>query len=201
VPSYLEVWKPDGVVLVVLEGDRVTVGNDPSNDVPIPSDRSVSGLHAVLEKYAAGWCIRDVGSANGTYLNGKRLLGEHRIQAGDDVRVGRSRLVLRDQGGPADRTPTEGTQPPPSLTPRERDVLVELCRPVLAGDLFTEPASIRDVARALKISEAAVKQHLLHLYDKFAVYGQATGRRTALANEAVRRGAVTLVDLHREMTD
>ncbi len=54
---------------------------------------------------------------------------------------------------------------------------------------------------ALEISDAAVKQHLLHLYDKFAVYGQETGRRTALANEAVRRGAVTLVDLHRDITD
>lgn len=200
-PSYLEVWKPDGVALVALEVDRVTVGNDPSNDVPIPSDRSVSRLHAVLERYATGWCIRDVGSANGTYLNGKRVLGEHRIQPGDDVRVGRSRLVLRDQSGPADPMPTEGAQPPPPLTTRERDVLLELCRPVLAGDLFTEPASIREIARALQISDAAVKQHLLHLYDKFAVYGEATGRRTALANEAVRRGAVTLADLHRHRTD
>lgn len=198
-PTYLEVWKPDGVVLIALEADRVTVGNDASNDVAIPSDRSVSRLHAVLERYTTGWCIRDVGSANGTYLNGKQVVREHRLRPGDDVRVGRTRLVLRDQGAAPDHLPTEGTVPPPPLTPRERDVLLELCRPVLAGDLFTEPASIREIAKALKISDAAVKQHLLHLYDKFAMYGEATGRRTTLANEAVRRGAVTLADLQRNM--
>jgi hypothetical protein len=39
-----------------------------------------------------------------------------------------------------------------------------------------------------------VKQHLAHLFDKFAVYGDS-GRRTRLANEAIRRGAVRLADL------
>lgn len=194
--SYLEVWKPDGVELVPLEAERVTVGNDASNDVRIPSDRTVSRLHAILERYPTGWCIRDVGSANGTFLNGHRIDAERRLQPGDDIRIGRTRLVLRDQTHQTTHPATERTQPAPPLTKRERDVLVELCRPVLAGDLFTEPASIRAIATALDVSDAAVKQHLLHLYDKFAIYGEATRRRTDLANEAVRRGAVSLADLH-----
>jgi DNA-binding NarL/FixJ family response regulator len=83
----------------------------------------------------------------------------------------------------------------PNITARERDVLVVLCRPLLDRDLFTEPASIREIATALVVSEAAVKQHLARLYDKFGI--DATDhRRARLANEALRRGAVTLADLH-----
>jgi DNA-binding NarL/FixJ family response regulator len=84
---------------------------------------------------------------------------------------------------------------PPQLTRREQDVLVALCRPVLSGDLFTEPASIRELAGTLFVSEAAVKQHLLHLYDKFGLHDDAERRRVRLANEAIRRGAVSLADL------
>jgi DNA-binding CsgD family transcriptional regulator len=66
---------------------------------------------------------------------------------------------------------------------------------VLSGDLFTEPASTRDVAAALFVSEAAVKQHLLRLYDKFGLLNDGERRRARLANEAVRRGAVSIADL------
>ena len=48
-------------------------------------------------------------------------------------------------------------------------MLVVLCRPLLARDLFTEPASIRAIAAELVVSEAAVKQHLVNMYDKFEV--------------------------------
>jgi hypothetical protein len=40
-----------------------------------------------------------------------------------------------------------------------------------------------------------VKQHLLHLYDKFGIYGTSERRRVQLANEALGRGAVTVSDL------
>ena len=73
--------------------------------------------------------------------------------------------------------------------------LLALCRPVLSADLFTEPASIRLIAEQLVVTEAAVKQHLLRLYDKFGVYESGERRRVRLANEAVRRGAVSLADL------
>jgi DNA-binding NarL/FixJ family response regulator len=75
------------------------------------------------------------------------------------------------------------------LTRRERDVLLALCRPVLDGDVFTEPASVREIAAALVVTEAAVKQHLLHLYDKFGIDDPGTRRRLLLAREAMRRGA------------
>ena len=74
-------------------------------------------------------------------------------------------------------------------------MLVALCRPLLARDLFTEPASTRAIADELVITQAAVKQHLANLYDKFGVASGDTNRRARLANEALRRGAVSLSQL------
>jgi DNA-binding NarL/FixJ family response regulator len=116
-----------------------------------------------------------------------------RLRHGDEVRVGTIRLIFRDAID-AGRAVTDAPEASPDLTARERDVLVALCRPLLDRDLFTEPSSIREIAAELVVSEAAVKQHLTNLYDKFAV-DAVDHRRARLANEALRRGAVTLADL------
>lgn len=195
VPSHLEVWQAEGIRLVVLDGDRTTVGSAPSNDVVVGSDRSVSRLHAVFERYEPGWCVRDLGSSNGTFVNGARLTGERVLRPSDEIRVGRTRLVYRGDPAAPRMTDTAASEPTPALTRRERDVLVALCRPLLSGDVFTEPASVAHIAGQLYVSEAAVKQHLLRLYDKFGLQERRDHRRVELANQAVRRGAVALVDL------
>jgi DNA-binding CsgD family transcriptional regulator len=193
-PVYLQLFGPAGSELVPLEGDRVTLGKDPSNAVDLAADPTVSRLHAVLERFAAGWCLRDLASRNGTFVNGERVLSDRPLRAGDEVRLGSTRLTFRSDVR-RDVSDTVAVEGPPQLTRREQDVLVALCRPVLSGDLFTEPASIRELAGTLFVSEAAVKQHLLHLYDKFGLHDDAERRRVRLANEAIRRGAVSLADL------
>ena len=70
-----------------------------------------------------------------------------------------------------------------------------LCRPLASSDVFTEPASLKAIAKELVVSEAAVKQHLVNLYDKFGLYGADERRRVVLANEALRRGAISVADL------
>ena len=70
-----------------------------------------------------------------------------------------------------------------------------LCKPVLAAEAFTEPSSIRDVADILGVSEAAVKQHFAHLYDKFEIYEGEERRRIKLANLVLARGVLTRADL------
>ena len=191
----VEVWTLNGRTVVELTGQRLTVGKGTENDVAL-GDPTVSRLHAVLERFPAGWCVTDLGSSNGTYLNGERIWAQQRLRHGDEIRVGRTRLLFRNSSD-VGRTATEAEVEPPLLTRRERDVLVVLCRPLLARDLFTEPASLREVAAELVVSEAAVKQHLANLYDKFDVGDGLSHRRTRLANEAIRRGAVTLGDLRR----
>jgi len=194
-PAYLEVRKPAGVELVALDADRVTIGRVESNDVALPADEEASRIHATIERIAGGWCVRDLSSSNGTFVNGERVSGDRPLRTGDEIRVGRTRLVLRARTDVDRARQTLASQPPPSLTNRERDVLLALFRPALAAEVFSEPASTRDVAATLSISEAAVKQHLTHLYDKFGIYGEGERRRVRLANEALRRGAVTMADV------
>ena len=84
---------------------------------------------------------------------------------------------------------------PPLLTGIEQAVLMALCRPLLAGDIFTAPASTRSIADELSLDGAAVKQQLMKLCEKFEVAPRAANRRATLANEAVRRGAVSRAQL------
>jgi hypothetical protein len=65
----------------------------------------------------------------------------------------------------------------------------------LGSAAFTPPATIRQVAQELVVSDAAVKFHLGNLYDKFGIFEADEGRRVRLANEAIRRRAVTVADL------
>ena len=178
---------------VPLTADRVTVGKAVENDLPLEDDPTASRLHAVLERFSAGWCVSDLGSSNGTSINGERIWASHRLQHGDEIRIGQTRLVFHDPLAAA-ATLTQADEAPPSLTTRERDVLVALCRPLLARDMFTEPATTQAIAEELVITQAAVKQHLANLYDKFGV-GAEGARRSRLANEALRRGAISLTQL------
>jgi hypothetical protein len=169
----------------------MTIGTFEANDVVVDAD-GVSRVHAVFERFGETWCVRDLGSRNGTFVNGGRIIGERALHPGDEIVLGRLRLLFH---GPARGKETAAIAEPPPVTQRERDVLLALCRPLLTGDAFTEPASIRAIAAELVVSEAAVKQHLSRLYVKFDVGAHGERRRVQLANAAVGRGAVKLGDL------
>ena len=178
---------------VELRDNRAALGKASENDIAL-DDPSVSHLHAVLERFPAGWCVTDLGSSNGTWLNGERIWSWRRVRHNDEIRIGETRLLFRDPTG-ADQPQTDVENAPPALTARERDVLVALCRPLLARDMFTEPASTRTIADELVISDAAVKQHLTNLFDKFGIGTDDANRRLQLANSAIRSGAVSITDL------
>jgi pSer/pThr/pTyr-binding forkhead associated (FHA) protein len=177
-----------------LGAERTTVGKAPENDICLAEDPTASHLHAILERFPAGWCVTDLDASNGTWVNGERIWSSRRLRPGDEIRLGQSRLIFRD-ALTADGTQTEAEDAPPTLTTRERDVLVALCRPLLDRDMFTEPAPTRSIPEQLVITQAAVKQHLANLYDKFGVPATDSNRRARLANEALRRGAVSLTQL------
>jgi pSer/pThr/pTyr-binding forkhead associated (FHA) protein len=192
-PAYLEAWSPSGPRLILLEGGRITVGRSPENDIVLDSDKTVSRVQAILEMVSGAWALRDVGSRNGTMVNSDQVLSERVLRHGDEIRIGSSRLVYRvdESGG---QTETESAERPPELTRREREILFCLCGPLLSGSMMSEPATTREVAAKLVVTESAVKKHLGRLYDKFELYDE-TRRRGRLAHEAIRRGAVTLADL------
>lgn len=191
----LEIWTRSGPETAVLESRRLTIGKAPTNDIPVPGDATMSRLHAAFEPYGESWCVRDLGSRNGTWVNGERVLAERPLRHGDEVTVGKTRVVFRADR-PADLTVTTAAEPPPELTRRERDVLIALCRPVFSGAMFTRPATIRQIAGELYVTENAVKQHLSRLYDKFGIHSEGGEPKSVrLANDAIQRGAVRLADV------
>jgi hypothetical protein len=195
--ALLEVQGLHGRDIVTLDGERMTVGKNPDNDIVLGEDPSVSRVHAVFERISGRWAIRDVGSTNGTLVNGERIFSQRQLHDDDEIILGRTRLHFCDRAS-VDDISTARTGTKPRLTPKELDVLKELCRPLLNGSAFTQPATVRDIAARLFVGEAAVKQHLGHLYDKFGIlddedHGQP--RRVRLANAALESGSVTLRDL------
>jgi FHA domain len=71
-----------------LNSAQVTVGRGGQNDIALPQDEFVSARHARFEPRRDGVWIQDLGSTNGTYLNGVRLERPRRLTYGDVVRVG-----------------------------------------------------------------------------------------------------------------
>jgi DNA-binding CsgD family transcriptional regulator len=182
--------------IVMLSNERTTIGRATEADVTLASDPTTSRLHSAVERYSGGFVLRDLGSTNGTFLNGERLVGDRPLQPGDEIRVGASVFIFRavEEGDPAGAT-VRG-EAPPRVTKREREVLVELCRPLIDQSVaFGRPATVAEIATCLYIGQATVKFHLDNLYDKFGLLEPGDGRRLSLANEALRRGAVTLSEL------
>lgn len=192
--AYVEGWTAGGRQVRPLVGTRITIGRHPSNDMCFEDDVELSRVHAVLELLGPSWVVRDLNSSNGTLVNGGLVSGERPLMDGDEIRVGGARLVFRTVE-PLNLEPTVGAAPPPILTARERDVLLELLRPLISPGPFTQPATTRDMARSLVVSEAAVKQHLSHLYEKFGIHTGLDGRRQRLANQALGRGSVSLAEV------
>ena len=195
--GFVEVRGPQGARLVELTNDRSSLGRAKTNDVVVLLDDTVSRLHAVIERYPTGFCVRDLGSANGTFVNGEPVRGETRLRTGDELRLGSCRLTFFVVGDDDSET-TAVAAGPPVLTRREREILLVLCRPLLEGEAFAPPAGTRQMAGELFVSEAAVKFHLANLYDKFGLTAQpdrGPSRRVLLASEAIRRRAVTIADL------
>jgi S1-C subfamily serine protease/pSer/pThr/pTyr-binding forkhead associated (FHA) protein len=86
------------------------VGRDPSCELSLQGDgtQSVSWNHARLELHGEGAFVSDVGSSNGTYVNGKRIEGRTALHLGDRVELGRTgpKLLVAQ---------LEGATPPPRV--------------------------------------------------------------------------------------
>jgi pSer/pThr/pTyr-binding forkhead associated (FHA) protein len=173
-----------------------SVGRSKDVDLVIDGDDSISSVHAELEIMGSAWCFSDLGSTNGTFVNGDRIITKRVVHDGDVIRLGRTTLTLRDGRCRADGTTKRTNMEPPEVTKTERLVLIELCRPVMSGQAFTPPASVETIAKALYVGSAAVRAHLGHLYDKFGIEDQeGVSKRVQLANAAIETGAVAPKDL------
>jgi FHA domain len=75
-----------------LDSAQLTIGRGRQNDIEIRSDEYASARHARFEPRRDGVWVQDLGSTNGTYLNGTKLDRPRRLTRGDIVRVGETDL-------------------------------------------------------------------------------------------------------------
>jgi len=123
-----------------LTGKDITIGRDPANDIPI-SDPEVSRNHARLSAQTGGYVLEDLGSTNGTFVNGQRLMGPHKLQPGElilfadnasmvyeEIRIDQDATIISDpsvtavpplqEGEPVLTTPKEASLPEPQVSPQ-----------------------------------------------------------------------------------
>ena len=172
-----------------LTAEVTTVGRGRSVDISL-DDPSVSRLHAELVRRGEHVYVSDLGlSTNGTRVNG-RPIGRRLLEDGDVLAFGAVRTRVQGLSPDlADDTVELRRMSAPDLTRRECEVLTALCRPALQQDAFVAPATAKDIADELVVTEAAVKQHLLRLYVKFKI-PEGVNRRARLANEVISSGVV-----------
>jgi pSer/pThr/pTyr-binding forkhead associated (FHA) protein/predicted Ser/Thr protein kinase len=96
-------------------GDEFVIGRAVKGEGELGGDRELSRRHARVARDAGGrLTIEDLGSANGTFVNGERVRARQVLKVGDSIRVGRTTLQLTDAGqAPAPATPA----PPPAASP------------------------------------------------------------------------------------
>jgi hypothetical protein len=82
---------PSGTI-ILLDND-VVFGRAADSDVPLTSDATVSGRHARVFRRDGSPYLEDLGSTNGTYVNGQPLAAERLLRPGDIVAVGSTELV------------------------------------------------------------------------------------------------------------
>ena len=81
---------------VPLEGDRVSLGRAHGNDLCYSEDASLSRRHLRFDRVAEGWVAEDLGSKNGTLINGERLAGRRNLRPGDRLSAGHLVITLSD---------------------------------------------------------------------------------------------------------
>ncbi len=71
-----------------MESGRITIGRASNNDLCYPEDAGLSRQHLSLERIGPDVVVADMGSKNGTLVNGVRIGGPHLLQAGDQITAG-----------------------------------------------------------------------------------------------------------------
>jgi signal transduction histidine kinase len=139
-----------------LTAPQVLIGRDAANQIRL-NDTEVSRRHACLEKTPEGYRLRDVGSANGTFVNQQKITQEILLQAGDHIQVGQTHLVY--SSGPGDgreTTPDLATQI--SLITSQASEL-----PSAIVKAVSEAESRRLLRAAESGDDPAIKTQLAHL--------------------------------------
>lgn len=162
-----------------VESGKALIGRCDDSEIWLPDPR-VSREHAVLSWTGDRASVLDLGSRNGTLINGRRIKTEELVGDGSEVRVGPYTLQICFEIGAAIRsfvnseisTRIDASRPMdphakypthPDLTPAQRRVY----------EAFVEGLSEREVGERLKISVHTVHTHAKAIYKTFAISSRA----------------------------
>ena len=105
-----------------LEGENISIGRGSDCTIPI-RDRYLSRRHAEIAASDSGWVVKDLGSVNGTYLNGTRVDREEPLRGGDRIRVGDTEIVFESPEHVTDRyLVVADTVPGPTISIGQNDI-------------------------------------------------------------------------------
>jgi pSer/pThr/pTyr-binding forkhead associated (FHA) protein len=148
----------------------VGIGRDPAQTIAL-QDGGVSSLHAQITVHDGVLFLRDLGSRNGTYVNGALVTVPHLLKDGDRIHVGNVDLVFRTEATgaalpvqPAMQSAMQPATPSgaPSARPASGTAYLEGRNGVVAGSksmLTTSPATLgRDTASTLRIDDLTISR-------------------------------------------
>jgi len=101
-----------------LAKSEMFIGRDTTNDIVV-NDSEISRKHARLIMQAGGYVLEDLGSTNGTFVNGQRLMGPHVLRAGETVMLGENVSLAVEAGYDADATVAAMPMQRPTYAPPE----------------------------------------------------------------------------------
>ncbi|MCY4465735.1 MAG: FHA domain-containing protein [Chloroflexi bacterium] len=76
----------DTLERALREGDSISIGRSVDNDIQL-QEAHISRIHAIIACHDGGFSIDDVGSANGSFVNGNQIYGKHALNIGDEVHL------------------------------------------------------------------------------------------------------------------
>ena len=74
--------------------DVARIGRGAENSIRLDADTTVSSRHACIASRRDGLWVEDIGSTNGTFVNGARVTSERLLQPGDVIRIGHTDLLV-----------------------------------------------------------------------------------------------------------
>lgn len=103
-----------------ISGDEVILGREEGVGISI-RDPEVSRRHARISWQSGNYFVEDVGSTNGTFLNGVQITGAQPLRSGDAISIGQTSLVFQTkaEATQAQPGPTPPPSPPPMAAPLE----------------------------------------------------------------------------------
>lgn len=170
---------------VAVPTRAVVIGRGHDADLQL-EDESVSRRHARLAMQESQPVIEDLGSQNGTFVNGRAIVGAARLAIGDRITIGTRDLDLMSAPLPSALGQERATEPmsreriskePPGpdslavLSPREREIFV----------MLAEGAAQRDIARHFGVSPKTIETHRTRIGQKLQIKTRAELVRRALA--------------------